>query len=230
MAKSARRKPSATTGDLQSEAARERYLKLTGEVVWQWNQLHRTFGYVFISLLGDHQTHVSNALWLTPGSDKAQRDLLRTAVEWADGVRPTHRERLDWALDQADKLSTYRNDIVHGHPGYLLSLDGVNVHLSSGQNSFKRVMKHLRIDTPFHELVAALCDDLQRLDHFVAEVWRRMRPVDGVSKPSPRRPVMQSLALVQTGHKRTHADYTHMMGQPKKKARKGGRKRDRGSA
>lgn len=211
--------------DLARDAARERHLKVTGEVVWEWNALHRTFGYVFMTLLGDRQSHVSNALWLTPSSDKAQRDLLKTAVEWADGVRQRDRERLIWALDQADKLSTYRNDIVHGHPGFLISEKGLTTHLSSGQNSFKRLLKHQRIDTPFHELMGALCDDLQRLDHFVAEVWRCMRPVDGAKKPSPRRPTIRSLALVDAGHKRTHVPAARAVAKSKKKKGKAGANR-----
>jgi hypothetical protein len=208
--------------DLERDAAKDRHLKVTGEVVWEWNALHRTFGYVFMTLLGDHQSHVSNALWLTPTSDKAQRDLLKTALEWADGVRAPHRERLIWALDQADKLSTYRNDIVHGHAGFLISKDGLNVHLSSGQNSFKRVLKHQRIDTSFHEPMAALCEDLRRLEHFVAEVWRRMRPSEGPKPPSPRRPTIRSLTLVDAGHKRTHVAPACAKSKPKKKRAKSG--------
>lgn len=199
-----RRKSPASPHDLARDAAKERHFKITGEVVWEWNVLHRTFGYVFTHLLGENQWHVSNALWHTPSSDKAQRELLKTAVEWADGVRAPHRERLLWAIEQADKLSTYRNDIVHGHGGFLINDKGLTTHLSSGQNSFKRVLKHLRIDTPFHDLADALCDDLRRLEHFVAEVWRRMRPMDDKIKASPRRPVMRSLALVDAGLKRTH--------------------------
>ncbi len=213
----------ASPRDLERDAARERHLKVTGEVVWEWNGLHRTFGYVFTTLLGEHQTHVSNALWLTPGSDKAQRDLLKTAVEWADGVRAPHRERLIWALDQVDKLATYRNDIVHGHAGFLISEDGLTTHLSSGQNSFKRVLKHQRIDTPFHELMGALCEDLRRLDNFVAEVWRRMRPVEGPNRPSPQRPTIRSLALVDGGHKRTHVAPVRAPSRSKKKKKKKGK-------
>ena len=173
-------------------------------MVWEWNALHRTFGYVFMHLLGKSQWHVSNALWHTPTSDKAQRELLKTAVEWADRVRPPHRERLLWAIEQADKLSTYRNDIVHGHGGFLIGENGLTTHLSSGQNSLKRVLKHAKIDTPFHDLMSALCDDLRRLERFVAAVWRCMTPLDEKTKASPRRPVIRSLALVDAGHKRTH--------------------------
>lgn len=150
--------------DAARDAAMQRHFMVTGEVVWEWNALHRTLGYIFMCLLGDRQTHVSNALWLTPGSDKAQRDLLKTAVDWADGLREVDRERLGWVLDQADKLGAHRNDIVHGYPGFLITENGLTTHLSSGQNSLRRVMKQQRIDTPFHELMAALCDDLRRLE------------------------------------------------------------------
>ncbi|MDZ4320249.1 MAG: hypothetical protein U1A07_15645 [Phenylobacterium sp.] len=120
--------------DAARKAAMQRHFMVTGEVVWEWNALHRTLGYIFMSLLGDRQTHVSNALWLTPGSDKAQRDLLKTAVDWADGFREVDRERLGWVLDQTDKLGAHRNDIVHGYPGFLITENGLTTHLSSGQN------------------------------------------------------------------------------------------------
>ncbi len=190
--------------DAARDAAMQRHFMVTGEVVWEWNALHRTLGYIFMSLLGDRQTHVSNALWLTPGSDKAQRDLLKTAVDWADGLREVDRERLGWVLDQADKLGAHRNDIVHGYPGFLITENGLTTHLSSGQNSLRRVMKQQRIDTPFHELMAALCDDLRCLERYAGELSRRLKPVDGKRKPAPRRPVLRSLALVDAGYKRTH--------------------------
>jgi hypothetical protein len=194
----------AARHDLAREKARQNHLKVTGEVVWEWNALHRSFCYVFIFLLGRNQMQLGNALWHTPSSDKAQRELLKSAVEWADGISAPHRERLIWAIEQADRLSTYRNDIVHGHAGFLIDEKGLTTTLSSGRNSFKRLVKHMKIDTPFHELMGALCDDLRRLDHFVTEIWRGMEPQDGKTKRSPRRPQMKSLALVDAGHKRTH--------------------------
>ena len=158
--------------DADRDVAMQRHFLVTGEVVWEWNALHRTLGYIFVSLLGDGQGHVSNALWLTPGSDKAQRELLKTAVDWADGLCEVDRERLAWVLDQADKLGAHRNDIVHGYPGFLITETGLTTHLSSGQNSLRRVMKQQRIDTPFQELLAALCDDLRRLERYAGELWR----------------------------------------------------------
>ena len=168
----------------QEQVVKERHFKMCGEVVWEWNELHRSFGYVFSVLLGENNFHVSNAIWHTPTSDKGQRDLLKTAVEWADGVRQPHRERVIWAIEQADKLSTYRNDIVHGHGGFLIDEGGLTTHLSTGKNSFKRVMKHARVDTPLHELMAALCDDLRKLQYFIDEVRRCMRPIEGKAKRS----------------------------------------------
>lgn len=210
--------------DAARDAAMQRHFMVTGEVVWEWNALHRTLGYIFMSLLGDRQTHVSNALWLTPGSDKAQRDLLKTAVDWADGLREVDRERLGWVLDQTEKLGAHRNDIVHGYPGFLITENGLTTHLSSGQNSLRRVMKQQRIDTPFHELMAALCDDLRRLERYAGELWRRLKPVDGKRRPAPRRPIMRTLALVDAGFKRTHVPPARRRPKTKKNARKGGAK------
>jgi hypothetical protein len=207
--------------DVARDAAKERHLIVTGEVVWEWNALHRTFGYVFIALVGDSQPHVANALWLTPGSDKAQRDLLKTAVEWADGLREVDRERLSWALDQTDRLGAHRNDIVHGYPGFLITENGMTTHLSSGQNAFRRVLKQQRIDTPFHELMAALCDDLRRMERYVGELWRRcLKPIDGTRNVAPRRPVLRSLALVDAGYKRTHIPPTRKRRKPRNARRK----------
>lgn len=210
--------------DAARHAAMQRHFIVTGEVVWEWNALHRTLGYVFMSLLGDRQSHVSNALWLTPGSDKAQRDLLKTAVDWADGLREVDRERLGWVLDQTDKLGAHRNDIVHGYPGFLITENGLTTHLSSGQNSLRRVLKQQRIDTPFHELMAALCDDLRRLEQYVGELWRRLKPLDGVRKAAPRRPVLRSLALVDAGYKRTHIPPNRKRRKPRAAKRKTDRK------
>lgn len=76
---------------MATQAAKERHYRICGEVVWEWNELHKLFGYVFTTLLGTSNIAVAPALWHTPGSDKAQRDLLRTAVEWADGVGASRR-------------------------------------------------------------------------------------------------------------------------------------------
>jgi hypothetical protein len=198
-----RRKP-LSAHEVATRAAQERHFKTCGEVVWEWNELQVIFGYVFTHLLGPNNIALAPALWHTPSSDKAQRDLLRTAVEWADGVRPSHRDRLKWALDQAGKLAPLRNDIVHGVGGFLISEDGLTTHLSSGRNSFRRVMKHARIDTSLHELMGALCDDVRRLDRFVTEVWRCMRPDDGIRKRAPRYPQMLSLSMIEQGMARTH--------------------------
>ena len=132
------------------------------------------------------------------------------------------RERLGWVLDQTDKLGAHRNDIVHGYPGFLITENGLTTHLSSGQNSLRRVMKQQRIDTPFHELMAALCDDLRRLERYAGELWRRLKPLDGKRKPAPRRPILRTLALVDAGFKRTHVPPARKRSKTKKDARKGG--------
>jgi hypothetical protein len=189
--------------DAATQAAKERHYRICGEVVWEWNELHKLFGYVFTTLLGTNNIAVAPALWHTPGSDKAQRDLLRTAVEWADGVGASRRDRLHWALKQADRLGPLRNDIVHGVGGILITEDGMSTHLSSGANSFRRVLNRDRVDTPFHDLAAALCEDLRRLQRFVLTIWRTFSPPVGSGR-SPRYFQPRSLALVAEGIARTH--------------------------
>ncbi len=102
--------------DQETAAAFEAYALAIGKVAHAWNYLHEKLGQLFVVLAGGERA-VSLAIWYSTQNDRAQRNMLRAAV---NGWNPSHWEELpkatadlEWLLDRADEVAEHRNNAVH---------------------------------------------------------------------------------------------------------------------
>jgi hypothetical protein len=102
--------------DEQRKAAFEAYTLAVGKVAHAWNYLHEKLGQLFvvISSMGDRR--VALAVWYSTDNDRAQRKMLRAAVQAADAKHwqmPKRKEDLVWLLNCVDELAEARNNAIH---------------------------------------------------------------------------------------------------------------------
>ena len=100
------------------EAAFEEYYLAVGKVARAWNSLHEYLGQLFVTASGANWTQpwVALAIWYSVKSDRAQRDMLRAAVNAKSGrweKLPKALNDLNWLLDRCDELAEHRNHAVH---------------------------------------------------------------------------------------------------------------------
>jgi hypothetical protein len=100
------------------EAAFEEYYLAIGKVARAWNTLHEYLGQLFVTASGADWTQpwVAQAIWYSVKSDRAQRDMLRAAVNAKSGrweKLPKALDDLKWLLDRCEELAEHRNDAVH---------------------------------------------------------------------------------------------------------------------
>jgi hypothetical protein len=112
------------------EAAFEEYYLAVGKVARAWNTLHEYLGQLFVTASGASWTQpwVAQAIWYSVKSDRAQRDMLRAAVNAKSGrweKLPKALDDLNWLLDRCDELAEHRNDAVHAP---------CSVYIGSGPN------------------------------------------------------------------------------------------------
>ncbi len=106
-----------------AEAAFEEYYLAVGKVARAWNTLHEYLGQLFVTVSGSDKVwteptaiKVALAIWYSVKSHRAQRDMLRAAVNANSGrwdELPKALDDLKWLLDRADELAEHRNDVVH---------------------------------------------------------------------------------------------------------------------
>ena len=102
-----------------AERAFDLYVQEVGRVVYAWNLLHEHLGALFARVVGGHDSKVTMAVWYSPTNDRAQRDLLRSAVTAANSdpawkrLPEMARTDLLWALDRINELGSKRDDAIH---------------------------------------------------------------------------------------------------------------------
>jgi hypothetical protein len=186
----------------------QRHVKLVGEIVWAWSQLHLAFAFVF-ARLHRGQSWVGQAIWTTLKSESAQREILESALPVSDATA-AQTKALIWAIRATGTLSSYRNDIVHGAMGWKLTSKGMIPSFSYFGNPITRLIRYSpregddgeRLEGPeIHRLMMLLRGDLRSLDEYVSEVGRSV----AVEKPLPlpQRPRLQAHRFVQIAQGRT---------------------------
>jgi hypothetical protein len=94
----------------------EAYVAAVGKVAHEWNHLHEQLGMLF-AILSGVKREVALAIWYSVKSDRAQRDMLRAAVNATNPERsiklPKAPDSLKWLLDRADEVAEARNNAVH---------------------------------------------------------------------------------------------------------------------
>jgi hypothetical protein len=97
------------------------YCSQVGLVAQSWNGLQESLGRLFASILSSVPPKVSLAIWYSEPNDRAQRRLLRAAVnagaldhtKHAQKLPPSAKDDLLWLLNEADKLGARRDQALH---------------------------------------------------------------------------------------------------------------------
>lgn len=176
------------------------YTRRVGEVVWAWNELHEAFALTFCKLVDPENFLMGMTLWVTLTSDSTQRSALEAAISasWSRVLGKRERAALRWALKQTTELSQYRNDVVHGITGWLLTEKGTRVHLAYFPNPMGRLMRYVaREDAEgniqqgpdLHKLTPKLRGDLMQLAGYVRSIALSLR--EQPRPQLPRRPKLQ---------------------------------------
>ena len=109
------------------------YVAAVGRVAHAWNYLHETLGRLFVRIVGGHSREVTAAIWYSPFSDRAQREMLKEALSACGSDSawqrlPEHaRTDLFWLLEQANKLGFRRDDAVHAPCILITSVEGTEM-------------------------------------------------------------------------------------------------------
>jgi hypothetical protein len=165
-----------------------------------WNELQVGFGYLFASIVRppDKNPLLGKDIWDAIPNDRTQRDILAASLRSLyERSRPA--QRLLWAIAVANKLSTYRNDVIHSAMTILLS-DKPEI-VPSITMPFKRYLRLYQNQIDVWGLMRSMRGDLTRLREYVGETSRQFygtRPPG----PSPRRPQLRTLKLFQWVPKR----------------------------
>jgi hypothetical protein len=108
--------PATVPPDDELEAAFAPYITAAGQVVHHWNQLQERLGRVFAAAIGNRK--IALAIWYTPHSDRAQRDMLTAAInetlddKWKR-YAPTAKADILALVSAANSLADRRNDAIH---------------------------------------------------------------------------------------------------------------------
>ncbi len=97
------------------------YRAQVGLVASGWNMLQESLGKLFAAVLSSVPPDVSLAIWYSEPNDRAQRRLLRAAVnagalshtKQAQKLPSSARDDLLWLLEKADNLGAHRDQALH---------------------------------------------------------------------------------------------------------------------
>jgi hypothetical protein len=97
-----------------------------GWILFEWNSLHEAFCQIFADLLAPADREIAYAIWHSNPSDRAQREMLSSALKVIKSKDKGLLKLCDgasYALEKMRKLSGLRNDAIHA-PLIFVSLDG----------------------------------------------------------------------------------------------------------
>lgn len=92
-------------------ALNESHARKIGEISIAWNSLHVAFYEIFMALMPTADS--AFGVWHTIQSDKGQRDMMLQAARGIISDRKKLLANLEWVAEQANMLSTFRNDAMH---------------------------------------------------------------------------------------------------------------------
>ena len=84
-----------------------------GHVAIEWNHLCGTLGWAFAALMLPKDTGTSLAAWGAITSDRSQRQMLAAAIHAELAQTDKVRRGMQWALDEASKIGSRRDNIIH---------------------------------------------------------------------------------------------------------------------
>lgn len=164
------------------------HITKVGEITWAWNRLQAAFAWIFIGFVSTKENQVGRVIWNAIASDKAQRDILLALCK--DKLNKAQYAEICWAVDQANKLSSYRNAFIHSP-----MLQNIN----DGELSPNRIStpeKYAQKIEDFYKMgnYRDLRGDILQLEQFVMEIYLhwsgakislREKPISRVLQPLP---------------------------------------------
>ncbi len=87
------------------------HVERIGRIVIAWNSLHMPLLGIFECYMGKGRKASAKHLWLSAGTDTAQRQILRNYIKGLKASSFT--DDILWALAEVDHLAQYRNAFVH---------------------------------------------------------------------------------------------------------------------
>jgi hypothetical protein len=99
-----------------ASAAFEPYYDAVGKVVHAWNGLQEQLAIIFCRLTDMHNA-MGLSVWHSSNSDRAQRMMLRAALNAVDdewrAKYPRGKEDITWLLNKTDTIAEARNNVIH---------------------------------------------------------------------------------------------------------------------
>jgi hypothetical protein len=95
----------------------EPYVAALGRVAHSWNRLQEDLGQLFATVTG-LMDGCGLAIWHSTPNDRAQRDMLRAAIEFSTHPRlttvlPKAKDDIKWLLKKANAVADKRNTAIH---------------------------------------------------------------------------------------------------------------------
>lgn len=193
------------------QPAFKKYTSLVGEVTWASNHLHGELlwilGVIFPSMSEEDGSYfysdykdMAEEMWHSLKSDDAQRAVLRAVVKHSKMLATKERNSILWVISAAGRLSEYRNDAIHTefdlHWDSLSDSPKLAKFLPGDAANPKRAEKLERVG--HIKLFKALIGDLNQLADYLAAISLNVMNRKAPKRPAlPKRPVLQSLLLVQ---------------------------------
>jgi hypothetical protein len=177
------------TAEKRQEAI-DAYTRAVGRVSVAWNFLHRTLGELFAVVIGGDAELVL-AAWHSLANDRAQREMLRTAIKAASPKRwkqtPKAPADLLAVLKRADELSIVRNDAIHApvmlHIG--AEMVEVDVALHTIGKRERRLLDNAARGRKLLDEFAKCEQDVDALSRFVRRATAALAEPDRQEWPTP---------------------------------------------
>jgi hypothetical protein len=126
----------ATTSAPIDQLFREKfveYVSAVGRVAYAWNHLQESLGQIFAAVVPGSPHNVMLAIWYSEPNDRAQRRLLRAAVNAGALDRrplpfPKHAaDDILWLLERADNLGFRRDQTIHAPCSMITDAEGTEM-------------------------------------------------------------------------------------------------------
>jgi hypothetical protein len=176
----------------EAEQAFNLYVTAVGRVAYAWNYLHEQFAALFARIIRCDDPRVAIAVWYSSTNDRAQREMLRAAIEASEPdpgwsrLPDTAKDDLRWLLDRTNELGAKRDDAIHAPCELDASMPGSSemaaMLLSGHRRARNLVGKQLIVEFDWLERYAFA------LANFTWHVRIAMNPADPTWPERPRAP------------------------------------------
>jgi hypothetical protein len=183
-----------TTIKVMEDRASE-YRSQVGFVATSWNVLQESLGALFASVLSNIHVHVALAIWYSEPNDRAQRRLLRAAInagaldhtKQASKLPPHAKDDLLWLLESADTLGSRRDQALHAPVTFDLS-DAENLSMMAAYFQGNPLAAQLR----GKDLIQEFSLSIRRANMFTLYIRKICGALEEQAIPWPDKPPPQS--------------------------------------